>query len=185
MSYNFITLCNNQKTEKMSEENKDLGDKAEDAFNNAKETAKDIADKAGEKASELKDDAKEVFEDTKEKASDFAEDAKEATKEFVDDAKEVLSDNKTIAIIAHLTIIGWIIALVMNNNEKTELGSFYIRQVLGIILIGLLSLIPILGIFVGIFCLVLWVVSLVGALGGTKKPVFLFGEQFQEWFKSL
>ena len=43
---------------------------------------------------------------------------------------------KTIAIVAYLTIIGWIIALVMNNNNKSEFASFHIRQSLGIILLG-------------------------------------------------
>lgn len=57
----------------MSEENKDLGDKAEDAFDNAKE-------KAGEFA-----------EDAKESAKDFAEEAKETASEFADSAKEAFS----------------------------------------------------------------------------------------------
>ena len=38
---------------------------------------------------------------------------------------ETSSDNgKTVAIIAYITVIGWIIALVMNNKDKTELGSY-------------------------------------------------------------
>ena len=140
----------------MSEENKNLGEEAKDAFEEAKESTKE-----------------------------FAEDAKEAAKEFAEDAKEVLGESKTIAIIAHLTIIGWIIAFVMNNSNKTEFGSFYVRQVLGIMLLGILSFIPFLGILIGLFSFVLWIVSLIGALGGHQKPVFLLGDKFQEWFKSL
>ena len=151
----------------MSEENKNLGEEA-------KEAAKEAAEKAGEKASELKEDAKEVLEE-----------AKEAGKEFVDDAKEALSDGKTIAIVAHLTIIGFIIALVMNSSNRTEFGSFYIRQTLGIFLLSLVWIIPVIGWIAGILVFVLWIVSLVGALGGNKKPVFLLGEQFQDWFKSI
>ena len=162
----------------MSEDNKSFGE-------DAKETAKKAAEKAGKKASEIKEDAKEVFEEAKEKASEFAEDAKESAKEFSEDAKEVLSNDKSIAIIAHLTLLGWIIALIMHNNNKTEFSSFYIRQTLGIFLLGFLSFIPLLGILVGLFCFVLWIISLIGALGGTKKPVFVLGEQFQEWFKSI
>ncbi|NNC69501.1 MAG: YtxH domain-containing protein [Flavobacteriaceae bacterium] len=158
----------------MSEENKNLGDQAKETFNEAKETAKDAAEKAGEKAADLKEDAKEVLED-----------AKEAGKEFVDDAKEALSDGKTIAIVAHLTIIGFIIALVMNSSNRTEFGSFYIRQTLGIFLLSLVWIIPVIGWIAGILVFVLWIVSLVGALGGNKKPVFLLGEQFQDWFKSI
>ncbi len=64
----------------MSEENKDLGDKAEDAFDNAKEAASD------------------AYEDAKEATSEFAEEAKDTAKEFTDSAKEAFSsaggDNK-------------------------------------------------------------------------------------------
>ncbi len=157
----------------MSDE-KNLSDDLNDMLGDAKEGAKKAADKVSEKASELADDAKE-----------FAGEAKEAASEFAEDAKEVLSDGKNIAIIAHLTIIGWVIALVMNSSNKSELGSFYIRQMLGLIILGFLSWIPLIGIVVGILCLVLWIVSLIGAISGQKKPVFLLGDQFQEWFKSL
>jgi len=162
----------------MSEENKNLGEEAKDA-------AKKAAEKAKGKASELKEDAKEVFEDVKEEAKEFVEDAKEATKEFTDEAKQVMNDGKSVAIIAHLTLIGWIIALVMNSSNKTEFGSFYIRQVLGIMLLGFLSFIPFLGILVGIFCFALWLISLINTLNGNTKPIFVLGDQFQEWFKSI
>lgn len=33
-------------------------------------------------------------------------------------------DGKTKAIIAHITIIGWIIAIVLNSSEKDEFASF-------------------------------------------------------------
>ena len=138
-----------------------------------------------EESKNLGDEAKETFNEAKEAASDFADDAKEATKEFVEDAKEVLSDGKTIAIVAHLTIIGFLIAFVMNSSNRTELGSFYIRQTLGIFLLTLVGFIPLIGWFALIAVFILWLISLVGALGGNKKPVFLLGEQFQEWFKSV
>ncbi|WP_282159786.1 NINE protein [Ulvibacterium marinum] len=66
----------------MSEENKDLGDKAEDAFDDAKEKANEFA------------------EDTKEAADDFADEAKKTANEFADGAKEAMNnvsgDNKKI-----------------------------------------------------------------------------------------
>ena len=98
-------------------------------------------------------------------------------------------DNKTIAIIAHITIIGWIIALIMNNNNKSELVSFYLRQYLGIMLIGIagsiLNFIPFLGLIVIIGTLVLWIISLLGAVSGEKKEVPVVGEYFQDWFKGM
>ena len=56
----------------MSEEDKDLGDKAEDAFENAKE-------KAGEFAEEAKEAAGDFAEEAKKTASEFSEGFKGAT----------------------------------------------------------------------------------------------------------
>lgn len=193
----------------MSEENNDLGDMAEDAMDSAKDGAENISDKAsdaldsaketaselGEKASEKFDDAKEAasesYDDAKEAAGEFADDVKKEANEFKENVKDTFSpDNpdsgKTVAIIAHLTLVGWIIALIMNNGNKTEVGSFYIRQVLGIMLLGLVvSWIPIVNLIGWILIAVLWVISLVGAFSGEQKKVFLVGDYFQDWFKSL
>ena len=114
----------------------------------------------------------------KKKPNEFANEAKETF-------TEISKDGKNVAIIAHLTLIGWVIALIMNNGNKTELGSFYIRQVLGIIILALLSWIPLLGWIIGFVCFIMWIMSLISAINGEKKPVFLLGEQFQDWFKSL
>ena len=44
-----------------------------------------------------------------------------------------MKENNTPAIVAYITIIGSIVALLMNNEEKkTEFNSFHIRQGLGI-----------------------------------------------------
>lgn len=162
----------------MAKDKKNLSDDLNDMIGDAKEGVKKAADKAGKLADEAVD-----------KAADLADDAKEAVKDLADDAKKVLSDGKNVAIIAHITIIGWIIALVMSSSNKTELGSFYIRQTLGIYLLGLLIMIPLGGglvsLIVSVVVFLLWIMSLIGALGGNKKPVFLLGQQFQDWFKSL
>ena len=172
----------------MSDDNKNLSDDLDDMIGDAKDGAKKTGDKISQKASEFSEDAKETYNEAKEKASEFADDAKKAASEFAEDAKEVLSDGKNVAIIAHIWWIGWIIALIMNNGDKkTELGSFYIRQTLGLLLFSFLSWIPIsfFPFIIGIVGLVLWIMSLIGALSGEKKPVPIIGEYFQEWFKSL
>ena len=172
----------------MSDDNKNLSDDLNEMLGDAKESAKKAADKVSEKASELAEDAKEFAGDAKEKASEFAKEAKASAKEFADDAEKVLSDGKSVAIIAHLWLIGWVIALVMNNGDKkTEHGSFYIRQMLGIILFSFLAWIPIpfFVFIIGIIGFILWIMSLIGALSGEKKPVPILGDLFQDWFKSL
>ncbi|MCR9226738.1 MAG: YtxH domain-containing protein [Flavobacteriaceae bacterium] len=126
-----------------------------------------------------------------EEKKDFGDKAEEAAKDFKEDVNKAFDpanpdSGKTVAIVAHLTIIGWIIALIMNSSNKTEIGSFYIRQTLGIGLLGIvLGIIPIINFIAWIFPLILWIVSLIGAINGNKKPVFLVGEYFQDWFKSL
>ncbi|UKM66011.1 YtxH domain-containing protein [Flavobacteriaceae bacterium GSB9] len=134
----------------------------------------------------LNDDLNEALDDAKKGAKKAADGAKEAASDFADDAQKVLSDGKNVAIIAHITLIGWVIALVMNNNDKTELGSFYIRQMLGLLILGLVFMfIPVIGWILNLLILVLWIMSLIGALGGEKKPTPVLGEQFQNWFSAL
>lgn len=162
----------------MSDEKK-LSDDLNDMLGDAKEGAK----KAAKKAEAFADEASE-------KAKEFAKEAKEKAKEFSEDAKEVFDDiskdGKNIAIIAHLTIIGWVIALIMNNDKKDAFASFYIRQMLGLVIIGvLLSWIPILGWIAGVLIFILWIMSLISAMNGEIKPTVLLGDQFQDWFKSL
>lgn len=104
-----------------------------------------------------------------------------------------VSDNgKTVAILSYITIIGWIIAILMNNNNKTELGAFHIRQSLGIFALTFVItlLTQFLGISWGIWIVqlglfILWIIGLVGAVQGEQKPVPLLGEQFQDWFKGI
>jgi uncharacterized membrane protein len=96
-------------------------------------------------------------------------------------------DAKSKAIVAHITLIGWIVALVLNQNEKKEeFASFYIRQFLGIFLLAIIcSIIPILNLFLWVIPVVLWILSLVAAVGGTEKESPVVGKYFQDWFKSL
>jgi len=95
-------------------------------------------------------------------------------------------DAKTKAIVAHITLIGWIIALVVNGQEKEEYASYYIRQVLGIFLFMLVTgFIPILGLICALIGIVMWIVSLVGAASGEMTPLPVVGEYFQDWFKGI
>lgn len=95
-------------------------------------------------------------------------------------------DGKTKAIIAHITYIGWIIALVINSNEKDEITSYYLRQLLGIYLFTIvISFIPLLNFIGWILALVFWIMSLVGAVNGEMKETPVIGKYFQEWFRGL
>ena len=95
-------------------------------------------------------------------------------------------DGKTKAIIAHITYVGWIISLVINMNERDEIASFYIRQLLGIYLFSIVvSFIPVINIIGWIAALVFWILSLIGAVNGEMKETPVVGAYFQDWFKGL
>jgi uncharacterized membrane protein len=106
---------------------------------------------------------------------------------------ESSTDNgKTVAIISYITLIGWIIAFIMNNNNKSDFGSYHLRQSLGIISLSILltivnSIIDIslLAWIIQIGIIVFWALGFVSAIQGEKKPVPLLGIQFQEWFKGI
>jgi hypothetical protein len=102
-------------------------------------------------------------------------------------------DAKTKAIISHIFLVGWVIALVINMNQKEEYASYYIRQNLGLMIIGFIigfvNVIPILGqiisVVAGIVLFIFWLMSLIWSITDVMKPVPWLGTQFQEWFKSL
>ena len=95
-------------------------------------------------------------------------------------------NGKTIAIVSYITIIGWVIALILNNNEKNSFASFHIRQSLGINLLGMvLTFISVIGWILGIAVFIFWVIGLIAAITERTVPVPVIGELFQDWFKTL
>lgn len=95
-------------------------------------------------------------------------------------------DGKTKAIVAHITWVGWLIALIINSSQKDEITSFYIRQLLGIYLFSLvITFIPLVNIVGWILAFIFWILSLVGAINGEMKETPVIGKYFQDWFKGL
>ncbi|MEP7168297.1 MAG: hypothetical protein ABI855_02905 [Bacteroidota bacterium] len=94
-------------------------------------------------------------------------------------------NSKTVAIVAHITLVGWIVALVLNNQSKSEMGSFYVRQMLGLFICSFIFIIPILGWLIGLFIIVLWIISFINAVNGKMTPVPVFGVMFQRWFSGM
>lgn len=100
---------------------------------------------------------------------------------------------KVKAILSHFWWIGWVIALVINMNDKEEYASFYIRQTLGLwiasVAITVVGWFPVIGWLVaivgGIVLFVFWLMSLIWSLSGEMKQVPWFGHLFQSWFRTL
>ena len=107
-----------------------------------------------------------------------------------------VSEDKTVAILSYLTLIGFIVAIVLHGNKKTALGTYHLRQALGLLLTAIacwilnvvLAFIPIIGwltimaLWLGLFAL--WLMGLIAAANGQRKPVPVLGEHFQKWFGS-
>ena len=105
---------------------------------------------------------------------------------------QTVNEGKTIAIISYITIIGTLIAFIMNQNRHNYFASFHIRQALVIFLLGLIvnfinrySNFDWLEIILAIGVFVLWIIGLIGAIQGEEKRVPLLGDQFQEWFRNI
>ena len=103
-----------------------------------------------------------------------------------------INKGKNIAIISYFTLIGSVIAILMNNEDKSEFASFHIRQALGInFMFILLSYIVggfdswMISISFWIAMFALWVYGFMGALNGEQKESPIVGPFFQKIFKSL
>ncbi|HZY36490.1 MAG TPA: DUF4870 domain-containing protein [Mucilaginibacter sp.] len=111
---------------------------------------------------------------------------------------------KTAGIISYFSIIGWLIAYFgMHQNNKTSIGSYQLRQTLLLHIVSFavgiifnIILIPII-IATGFFAfsylvnllwlgfLVLWIIGLIGAINGEKKPIPLIGDRAQTMFPGI
>jgi len=119
---------------------------------------------------------------------------KRAKKELKKKLQEEKGSNaKLAAIISYLGLIGFLIAYLAIHEKGNEFSGFHIRQALGI---GLLILLPfpialagLLGLLIAsalsIAVFVMWLMGIIGAAQGEKKPVFLLGNFFQNIFKGI
>ncbi len=109
---------------------------------------------------------------------------------------------KMVAILSYCTLIGFIIAMVMNSDQKnkSELGVFHIRQALGLYITSfammfasfILVFIPVLGwiiamliniAYIGVF--VFWILGLVSAINSEKKLMPVVGQFYQNLLKGI
>jgi uncharacterized membrane protein len=115
-------------------------------------------------------------------------------------------EDKTVAIVAYLTLIGFIVAIIIHSNKKTKLGAFHLRQMLGFIItvfVGwicvaimmfvllfvlafmksfLLLLVPLIYFAFAVSLFVLWIMGFITAINGQMKPMPVVGPLYQKWF---
>ena len=106
--------------------------------------------------------------------------------------QQTIDKGKTAAISSYILIVGVLIALSINSEDKNPYASFHIRQGLGLT-ITFISLGVIIANFenimiaapMWIFISVLMIFGIFNAAQGSTKPLPLVGSLFQKWFKNL
>lgn len=95
---------------------------------------------------------------------------------------------KTVAVLSYCTLIGWVIAIILHQNDKTKFGAYHLRQGLGamIVIFGLAVVASILAMFmfrlwlimrlVQLTGLAFLVIGLINAVNGKSKPLPVIGE---------
>jgi len=106
--------------------------------------------------------------------------------------RQTISEGRSIAITSYILIIGVLIALSMNSENKNKFASFHIRQGLGLTITFILLGVSIsffesiyLASSMWIFILVLSMYGLFTAAIGKATPIPLLGHFFQKTFKSF
>jgi uncharacterized membrane protein len=106
--------------------------------------------------------------------------------------KKIIDEGKSTAITSYILIVGVLIALSMNSENKNPYASFHIRQGLGLtltfIIIGV-SISYFESIMVAapmwIFISVLTIYGIFTAARGEMTPLPLLGKWFQKWFSNI
>ena len=118
-------------------------------------------------------------------------------------------EGKTVAIISYLTLIGFIIAIIQHGSNKTKLGAYHLRQVVGFMVTGVglsillwLIALPMVSMsygsietyatFLSIISFIVWIVllvsiivSFINAVNGKEKPAPVLGELYEKWFSNM
>ena len=106
-----------------------------------------------------------------------------------------VGEDKTTAILAYITLIGFIVAIILHGQKKTALGAYHLRQALGLFIVGIalwfvgmiLAVVTfgfgfVLMPLIGLLMLVALIMGIVAAANGEMKPNFLFGKMYEKWF---
>lgn len=95
-------------------------------------------------------------------------------------------NSKSKTILAHLTPIGWLLAMLINSRESDSSTGFYLAQTLGIYIIFFLTwFIPNYYVFAWGFFFVFWIYSFASSLKGEDNLVPFIGIYFQKWFRKI
>lgn len=102
------------------------------------------------------------------------------------DIDENKDEGRQVGVLAYLWVPGWIIGLVLNGQKRSHLGSFHLRQALGIMVICLILVWVIrLKWIVLLLQAGMSIFGIISAMNYEKNEIPFFGRLFQDWFKTL
>lgn len=102
-------------------------------------------------------------------------------------------NNKTLSIVAYITIIGWLIAYFSGKDKADALLKYHLKQSLGLAIVSIIfnvalmvvaSIVPSLAFLglIGYVIMVFWILGIINAANGALKPVPVFGKAFENQF---
>ncbi|WP_373728859.1 hypothetical protein [Bacteroides heparinolyticus] len=104
-------------------------------------------------------------------------------------------NSKTVAILAYVTLIGWLIAFFAGKEQRDDFNRYHLKQGFGLFVISFIYsiIINILGLFLpagvtmilSLLSLVFLVLMIVGAINASnevKKPLPIIGKMFEDKF---
>jgi uncharacterized membrane protein len=101
------------------------------------------------------------------------------------------TDGRTTALIAYAPFVGFLIAFFINRDEKSAFATWHIKNMFGLTLFFIVSMIVQVRINVTagdilwfLVCIV-WIYCWVMAYRDKKKGIPFLSEKFQEWFAFL
>lgn len=104
--------------------------------------------------------------------------------------------NKTLSIVAYITLIGWLIAFVVGKENANSLLKYHLRQSLGLTIVGFIlnvivyagmaisSVFGLLGIL-GFVVFILTIIGIINAANEVEKPLPLIGKMFENKFSFI
>lgn len=102
-------------------------------------------------------------------------------------------DNKTLAIVAYITLIGWLVSYFKGKEKANNLLKYHLRQSLGLLIVSIIInvllnivvvILPSLSIlmYVSILFFVLLVIGIINAANEVEKPLPIIGKMFEGKF---
>ncbi len=100
--------------------------------------------------------------------------------------------SRLISTVSYITIVGWVIALILRQNEnpKSELSLFHLRQSFAVLILAFLAgasrwffyviSLGLIGNLLTLALFILWLIGIIGAIQGRFTRLPFIGDWIQE-----